>query len=79
MTELIDLSRELTPAFFKAKDIKKGSVLVFTTEDGEETHLKIVRLNRTKRICKAEPVKLYTEQEVTEMAYEDAEELKENG
>ena len=72
--KLIDLSQELTPAFFKEKSIKKGSVLIFESESGK-TELKIVRLNRAKRICLAEPVKLYTEDEMNAMDREDAEEI----
>lgn len=75
MTELIDLSKELTPAFFISKDIKKGSVLIFKDAEDRETHLKIVRLNRTKGICLAESVKLYTEDEINAMERKDAEEI----
>lgn len=78
MTELIDLSKNLTPQFFENKDFKKGKVLIFQLED-DKTYLKIVRLNRAKRICIAKEVRLYTKEEINEMPKEQAEELIKNG
>jgi hypothetical protein len=80
MNNLIDLSTELTREFFTNKKFKKGSVLIFQ-EPGkdEQTELKIVRLNRAKQICLAEPVKLYTEDDINSMKREDAEEIISKG
>lgn len=60
--ELIDISAEMNDAFFKNKDFKVGSVLMFEYE-GSKTNLKIVRLNRSKKICLVEEIKLYTTEE----------------
>lgn len=75
MTKQIDLSKELTPAFFTNKDFKVGKVLIFA--DG--TNLKITRLNRKKKVCIAEEIKLYTEDEINAMPREEAEEIIRNG
>jgi hypothetical protein len=71
MTELIDISKEMTPKFFK--EAKKGMVLVFKDDLGKETQLKIVRLNRRLRVCKCELVQLYTEDEINAMDRHEAE------
>lgn len=73
-----DISQDLTPAFFNDKSIKKGSVLIFDYE-GSKLHMKIVRLNRSKRICIVEEVKLYTADEINDMPREEAEEIIKNG
>lgn len=82
--KLIDLSKELTPQFFNEKQgddyrFKIGSVLVFLDDNNQKTELKIVRLNRSKRICKVQPVKLYTEDEINAMERTDAEDIIKNG
>lgn len=74
MGKQIDLSDELTPEFFRNKNFKKGSVLIFDGDNGK-TELKIVRLNRSKKICIAEPTRLYTEDEINAMPREQAEEI----
>ena len=60
--ELIDISAEMNDAFFKNRDFKVGSVLMYDYE-GSKTNLKIVRLNRAKKICLVEEIKLYTTEE----------------
>lgn len=60
--ELIDISAEMNDAFFKNRDFKVGSVLMYDYE-GTKTNLKIVRLNRAKKICLVEEIKLYTTEE----------------
>lgn len=65
VTEMIDISNDMNDAFYKSKDIKKGSVLMFKSKDektGEvkDTNLKIVRLNRKKKICIVDEIRLYT-------------------
>ena len=79
MANTIDLSSELTTEFFKNKKFKKGSVLIFQNKEGNNTELKITRLNRKKQICLAEPIKLYTEDEINAMDRKDAEEIITNG
>jgi hypothetical protein len=71
---MIDISKELAPAFFKNPEFKKGKVIGFQQGDSVE-HYKIVRLNRAKKICMVEPIKLYTEDEINDMNREDAEEI----
>ncbi len=73
---MIDISQDVTPKFFE--DVKKGQVIGFE-QDGITTHYKIVRLNKSKRICKVEKVKLYTEDEINDMPREEAEEIIKNG
>jgi len=63
MTDYIDISNDMTPAFYKDPEIKKGKILIFNFE-GSETHLKIVRLNRKSRICFAKEVKLVKEEDL---------------
>lgn len=65
MTDLIDISKDMTPEFFANKDFKRGKVLIFNFE-GSETHLKIVRLNRKSRTCLVREVNLLTETELKE-------------
>ena len=60
--ELIDISAEMNDAFYKDRDFKVGSILMFDYE-GSKTNLKIVRLNRSKKICLVEEIKLYTTEE----------------
>lgn len=60
--ELIDISAAMNDAFFKSRDFKVGSVLMFEYE-GSRTNLKIVRLNRSKKVCLVEEIKLYTTEE----------------
>lgn len=74
MNNLIDLSDMFTNEFYKSPTIKKGKVLVFEGDEGRK-ELKIVRLNRSKKTCFAEEVKLYTEDEINAMEREDAEEI----
>lgn len=62
---MIDISKDMTDDFYQSKDIRKGKVLMFKLED-TETHLKIVRLNRRKKICLVEEVTLLTEKELGE-------------
>jgi hypothetical protein len=69
---LIDISKDLNPKFFE--DVEKGQVIGFE-KDGITTHYKVVRLNKSKRICKVQPIKLYTEEEINEMPREQAEEI----
>ena len=64
--ELIDISKDLTDTFYKDKNIKIGSVLMFDFE-GSKTNFKIVRLNRKSKICLVEETKLYTETEFKEV------------
>jgi hypothetical protein len=78
MSDWIDLSTMMTPEFFKQKNIKRGSVLIFDNA-GVKQELKIVRLNRTKRTCWVEPVHLYTEDEINAMDRSDAEDIIRNG
>lgn len=73
MKQLIDISNDMTPAFYKDPEIKKGKVLIFNFE-GSETHLKIVRLNRKSRTCLAEEVRLHREEEVSEETLKDIQE-----
>ena len=63
--EQIDLSPNLTTSFFKDKQFKKGSVLIFTDENNRRTELKIIRLNRKSKICIVEKVRLFTEAEAS--------------
>lgn len=63
-TQLIDISAEMTDAFFD--DVKKGQVLGFRN-DSETVYYKIVRLNKKKKICLVEPTTLYTEQELNDL------------
>lgn len=65
MTELIDISNDMTDAFYADPDIKRGKVLIFNFE-GSETHLKIVKLNRRKKTCFVEEIKLLTEKELND-------------
>ncbi len=74
MTKKIDISSILNPSFFENPDFKKGAVLTFE-KDGVKTDFKIVRLNRSKRICVVTETKLYTEDEINAMSREDAEEI----
>jgi hypothetical protein len=60
--ETIDISAELNDAFYKNKDFKVGSVLMYDYE-GSKTNLKIVRLNRSKKVCLVKEIKLYTTKE----------------
>ncbi len=69
---MIDISKEVTPKFFE--DFTKGQVIGFE-KDGVTTHYKIVRMNKSKRTCKVEPIKLYTEEEINDMDRIDAEEI----
>jgi hypothetical protein len=69
---VIDISKDLNPKFFE--DFKKGQVIGFEKE-GITTHYKIVRLNKSKKICKVEKIKLYTEDEINAMDRADAEEI----
>ena len=52
----IDISKDLTPEFYK--QAKKGQVLTFR-EGATLTHLKITRLNKSKRICLVERMNDY--------------------
>jgi hypothetical protein len=54
---MIDISNDMTDAFYADPEIKKGKILIFNFE-GSETHLKIVRLNRRKKTCFVEEYKL---------------------
>lgn len=78
MTDRIDISKDLNQTFFQDKSIHKGKILGFQ-QDGELNHYKIVRLNRSKKICIVEPIKLYTEDEVNDLPREEAERLIEDG
>ena len=76
--KLIDISEEVTPYFFDK--YQKGQVLIFTTEDGKETHLKIVRLNKAKQKVLCEEVKLITKEELEQKLGErQAKKLKKGG
>lgn len=66
----IDASDTFTKEFYDSKDIHKGKVLIFATDDGDK-HYKIVRLNRSKRICFLEETKLYKEDELKRKLQED--------
>jgi hypothetical protein len=67
----IDISDQLTEAFFANPSFKRGSVLVFGTgKDRKE--LKIVRLNRKKQICEVKETKLMTEQEMKDKFNQEA-------
>lgn len=76
--ERIDLSTMFTDTFFNDPTIKRGKVLIFDNE-GTQTHFKIVRLNRKSKVCIAEEVKLYTEDEMNAMPKEDAERIIKHG
>ena len=60
---MIDISNDMTDAFYADKDIKKGKVLIFNFE-GTETHMKITRLNRTKKTCFVTEVNLVREEDL---------------
>lgn len=60
--KLINISEDMTPEFYKDKNMKKGVILIYSYE-GSKTNLKIVRLNRSKKICLVEEIKLYTTEE----------------
>jgi hypothetical protein len=73
VNKLIDISKELAPAFFKNPEFKKGSVLGFSKDGGEIERFKIVRFNRKGKICIVEPITLYTEDEINAMDRHEAE------
>jgi hypothetical protein len=78
MAETIDISSEMNSTFYKDKDIKVGSVLIFGYE-GSKTSLKIIRLNRSKKLCWVEEVKLYSQKEFDELTYPKRKNLVEGG
>jgi hypothetical protein len=70
MSLFIDASDTFTKEFYESKEIYKGKVLIFSTDDGDK-HYKIVRLNRRKRKCFLEETKLYNEKELKRKLQED--------
>ena len=78
MTDRIDISKDLNKNFFQDKSIHKGKVLGFQ-QDGELNHYKIVRLNRSKKICIVEPIDLYDDQDIRDMSPEDLDNLVNKG
>lgn len=73
MTKTIDISDQFTPAFFKDPNIKKGTSLSFGQKPNQRD-FKIVRLNRSKRICIVEEIDLMTEQEMKDKFNKDRDE-----
>jgi hypothetical protein len=64
---LIDISSDMTPEFFKEESIVKGRVLIFS-QDGEKKAYRIVRLNRKECVCKVVETRLYTKEEIDNIA-----------
>lgn len=62
---LVELSSILTPEAYKK--LKKGQTLGFKQEDGSIKHYKIIRINKTRRTCFAEEIKLYTKEEMQKL------------
>lgn len=58
--------------------LKVGQVLVFDYE-GSRTELKITKINRKSHKCWVKEVKLYSQQEVDDMAPGEFNELRKNG
>ncbi len=77
MSKQIDLSNNFNKLFYENKDFKIGRVLIF--DGSSKWQYKIVRLNRAKRICIAEKIRLYTEDEMNEMSREEAEKIIKEG
>lgn len=74
----IDISNDLTPAFYKNKDFKKGQILIFEFE-GSKTEFKIVRLNRSKKLCWVVETKLYSQREFDNLTYSKKKKLAKDG
>lgn len=68
----IDISNDMTDAFYADKKIKKGSTLTFM-KDNKPTHLKIVRLNRKSKKCEVIETQLYKEEEIGSLDIVDGE------
>jgi hypothetical protein len=64
MTNRIDISDQLSPAFFQSDSAKKGKILTFQIED-DKRHFKIARLNKAKQICEVVEVTLHKPDEVS--------------
>lgn len=58
----IDISKEVSDEFYGK--FSKGQVLGFQKK-GHITHYKIVRLDKHRKIVIVEPIKLYTDDELT--------------
>lgn len=69
MSELIDISGDVTPGFYDK--VTRGKVLGFK-KDGEMTYYRIVRLDKKRRIVKMREHKLYTEEELRDKLEADA-------
>ena len=72
---MMDISKDMADSFFKSKQFAIGKILIFKNDEGLETHFKIVRFDRKRKICKVEPAKIYTEDEINAMSRADAVEI----
>ncbi len=67
MSELIDISDDMTPTFFKDPSIKRGCILTFN-QNGVVRYFKIIRLNRKERVCKVRETIIFTGEEIDKMS-----------